>query len=76
MDFAVLTFPMGEGQLRWRILKNENPPMRGDFDGDGKFDAAVFHPSNATWYIRNSSNGSIKILKLGNCVRQIRANGL
>jgi hypothetical protein len=31
-------------------------PMRGDFDGDGKLDAAVFRPSDAVWYILQSSN--------------------
>ncbi|MGI8882958.1 MAG: FG-GAP repeat domain-containing protein [Pyrinomonadaceae bacterium] len=30
--------------------------MRGDFDGDGRADAAVFRPSNSIWYIRQSSN--------------------
>jgi hypothetical protein len=35
-------------------------PMRGDFDGDGKQDAAVFRASNATWYIRNSSDNSVR----------------
>ncbi len=35
-------------------------PMHGDFDGDGKFDAAVFRPSTQTWYIRQSSNGLLK----------------
>jgi hypothetical protein len=32
--------------------------VRGDFDGDGKFDAAVFR--NGVWYIRQSSNGQMK----------------
>jgi hypothetical protein len=34
--------------------------MRGDFDGDGKFDVAVFRPTNEVWYISQSSNGTIR----------------
>jgi hypothetical protein len=31
-------------------------PLKGDFDGDRKQDAAVFRPSDGIWYIRQSSN--------------------
>lgn len=39
----------------WGISGDE--PVRGDFDGDLLTDAAVFRPSNAVWYVRQSSDG-------------------
>ena len=39
---------------------NGDKPMHGDFDGDGKVDAAIFRPSSAVWYILNSSNNQFR----------------
>jgi hypothetical protein len=43
------------GQTRITYGQTGDIPVAGDFDGDGRSDAAFFRPSNAVWYIQNSS---------------------
>src|SRR5262249_25568704 len=40
-------------------------PVRGDFDGDGKMDAAVFRSSDLNWYILKSSNQQLQVQQWG-----------
>jgi hypothetical protein len=49
--------------LCWGL--NGDRPLNGDFDGDGRQDAAVFRPSDGNWYIRLSSTGQLRVEQLG-----------
>ena len=52
--------PSASPGVDFRVLywgTNGDQAVRGDFDGDGRQDAAIFRPSNALWYVMQSSNG-------------------
>jgi hypothetical protein len=49
--------------LQWGIDGDE--PLRGDFDGDGRYDLAVFRPSDLKWYSLQTSDGAFRVRKWG-----------
>ncbi|HMS43964.1 MAG TPA: hypothetical protein PKE69_27300, partial [Pyrinomonadaceae bacterium] len=49
-DFSFYSFPFGTGT---------DVPAPGDYDGDGRFDAGVFRPSNTTWFVQRSTAGTL-----------------
>jgi hypothetical protein len=46
-DFSYYAFPFGQ---------NGDIPAPGDYDGDGKMDAAIFR--NGVWYIAGTQSGT------------------
>ena len=40
-------------------------PVTGDYDGDAKADVGVFRSASGTWYIRNSSTGTLSAFSWG-----------
>jgi len=49
-DFSYYAFPFGT---------NGDIPVPGDYDGDGRNDAAVFRPSTSTWFAQRSTGGTL-----------------
>ena len=48
-DFSFFGFPFGT---------SGDVVAPGDYDGNGKFDATVFRPSSATWFIGRTTAGT------------------
>ena len=47
----------------WGITGDK--PILGDFDADGRNDAAVFRPSSGAWFVRYSSNSQFYAVQFG-----------
>ncbi len=53
----------GASPIIWGLITDTVTP--GDYDGDGKQDVGIWRPSTGTFYIRNSTNGSLNAFQWG-----------
>lgn len=56
---------LGGGAANGTVDKVVRLRSSADFDGDLRTDVSVFRPSTGTWYVSNSSNGSVRIQGFG-----------
>jgi FG-GAP repeat. len=43
--------------IGWGLATDK--PVPGDYDGDGKFDVAIYRPSEGAWYVLKSSDSGV-----------------
>jgi uncharacterized repeat protein (TIGR03803 family) len=54
-NFYGMTSSGGGALARGVVFRLSAPSVPGDFDGDGKFDIAIYRPSTGGWYVLRSS---------------------
>jgi hypothetical protein len=55
----------GSQQTTYPWGTDDDRPVPGDYDGDGKTDFAVFRPSEGNWWIMKSSDNTLAVISWG-----------